>query len=130
MAFEVYRFAVTIPAGTLQAAPQVSALPMPARVVEKIVVVVPPGPRGQVGFQLASGGLQIVPVNAGQFVVADDEKIEWMLTGLLQSGAWQLIAYNAGTNPHTLELRFEVDLLDHSRLPPAFQPILNHLLAG
>lgn len=111
MAREVRRFSVTIPAGTLQAAPQVSPLTMPDRVVRRVVVVVPPGPRGLVGFQLTHAGSQMIPVNSGQFVVADDERIEWDTEGYIDTGAWQMTAYNTGSFPHTLEVRFEVDLI-------------------
>lgn len=110
MAREVYRFSVTVPAGTLQAAPQLSPLPMPPRIVSRVEIKVPPGPHGLVGFQLASGGAQMIPINAGAFVTADDDLLAWDLDGQIDSGAWQMIAYNLGGFNHTLEVRFFTDL--------------------
>ena len=110
MAREIQAFAVTIPAGTAQASPQVSDLAMPPRLVERIEVRVPPGPRGQLGFQIGMAGRQLLPYNAGQYVVTDDEALSWDLYDLPSSGAWQVIAYNTGAYPHTLYLRFLVEL--------------------
>lgn len=106
MAREVYRFSVTVPAGTPQNGPQTTPLPMPPRVVNRVEVSVPPGPHGLVGFQLASGGLQIIPVNSGQFLTPDGKTLAWDLEGQIDSGAWQLIAYNTGIFNHTLEIVF------------------------
>ncbi len=105
MAREVYRFSVTVPHGTAVASPQVTALALPPREISRVEVKVPPGPHGLVGFQLGSGGVQMVPVNAGAFVTADGEVLSWDLEGQITSGAWQLIAYNLGSFDHTLEVR-------------------------
>lgn len=128
MAREVYRFSVLIPKGTAQATPQVTALTMPERVVVKVAVVVPPGPRGLLGFQFTHAGSQLIPINTGQFVVADGEKIEWDLSDYLTTGAWQLTAYNTGSFDHTLEIRFEADLLPRPAQLAGFQPIPNDAL--
>jgi hypothetical protein len=109
VARETYRFAVTVPAGTLQSAPQVTALQMPARVVRRVSIKVPPGPHGLLGIQLTSGGLQMIPINAGQFLTPDGVTLIYDLDGYIDSGAWQLTAYNTGAFPHTPEIVFEVD---------------------
>ena len=109
MAVEVRRFAVTVPAGTLQANPQVTSLAMPARIVRRVEIKVPPGPHGLVGFQLTSGGVPMIPINPGQFLTPDGETIGWDLDGFIDSGAWQITAYNTGAFNHTLELRFLCD---------------------
>jgi hypothetical protein len=111
MARELYRFAVIVPAGTLQAAPQVTPLKMPERRISRVEIDVPPGPRGQVGFQLTSGGLQIEPINAGQFVVTDNAHLAWDFTEHLETGAWQMTIYNTGKFSHTIEVRFLTDLI-------------------
>lgn len=110
MAVEIQRFAVTIPAGTLKSAPLAFNLSMPPRRITEIEIVIPPGPRGEVGFQLGFGGSQLIPYTAGQFFVTDDEKVSWKLEGMPDSGAWQMIAYNTGTYPHTIEVRFLCEL--------------------
>jgi len=125
---ELYRFAVTVTAGTAKAAPSVAALKMPDRTISRVVVAVPPGPHGLVGFQLASGGLQMIPLNAGQFVTADNEVMTWDLDGYISSGAWQMIAYNTGAFDHTLEVRFEASPVALATAPAGFQPIPNSAL--
>lgn len=130
MAREVYKFAVQVPAGTLQASPQVTALTMPERVVRSVEVTVPPGPHGLVGFQFTHQGSQLLPINPGQFIVMDGRNRRWDLEEYLTSGAWQLTAYNTGANPHTLEIGFECDLIPRPSLLMGFQPLPNDALAG
>ena len=130
MAREVQRFSVTIPAGTLKTAPVQINLAMPARIVEEVEIVVPPGPRGEVGFQLGTSGSQIIPITPGQFVVTDNEVIHWPLEGQIDSGAWQMIAYNTGAFNHTLAVRFLVTLVPAQLAPAGFTPIPNDALAG
>lgn len=110
MAAEVRNFAVTIPAGTLVSAPATIALTMPPRIVLGVNVRVPPGPRGEVGWALAAAGVAVLPWNAGAWIVTDDESIDWPLSQQIDSGAWQLIAYNTGVFPHTLYVTFMLDL--------------------
>jgi hypothetical protein len=109
MAAEIRSFAVTIPAGTPVSAPQVTALAMPARIVRSVRVRVPPGPAGLVGWALGSAGQRVLPWGPNQWIVADNEAIEWPLTGQISSGAWQLQAYNTGVYAHTLYLVFQLD---------------------
>lgn len=130
MAREVYRFSVTVPAGTLQSAPQVSPLTMPERVVRSVEVTVPPGPHGLVGFQFTHQGSQLLPINPGQFIVMDGRTRRWDIEEYLTTGAWQLTAYNTGSFPHTLEIGFECDLLPRSSTLAGFQPLPVDALVG
>jgi hypothetical protein len=123
MASIIERFAVIIPASTLKTAPIQVNLAMAARIVREVEIIVPPGPRGEVGFQLGSGGSQIIPFTPGQYIVTDDEIIHWPLEGQIDSGAWQLIAYNTGAFNHTLEIRFLCDPVQSAAVPLAFQPV-------
>lgn len=110
MARELRAFNVTVPAGTLQSAPATTDVSTPARIVRRIDVTVPPGPRGELGFYLANSNTQVIPFNAGQWIVANDEHMTWDLTDYVDSGSWQVVAYNTGFYPHTLQLRFHLDL--------------------
>lgn len=121
MAAEVRTFAVSVPAGTSQAAPQVTALTMPARVVRSVRFRIPPGPAGVLGFALAAAGVSVVPWNAGAWLVGDNEVIDWPLEGQITSGAWQLRAYNSGVYAHTVYVSFLLDLpqrVTSATLPP------------
>lgn len=119
---EIQTFEVTIPPGTLKAAPQISNLAMPARIVNRIEIVVPPGCNGLVGFALGAAGQPVLPYNAGAFVVASGETIGWDLIGQIESGAWQCFGYNTGIYSHTLYLRFYLALPQDSA--PAAPPTL------
>jgi len=122
VAREVRKFSVTIPPGTAIAAPQVTALVFPPRVIQELQILIPPGPRGNVGFQIAQAGGQVFPTEPGAFFVSDNERITWPVEEANTSGAWQLIAYNLGTFAHTLEVRFLVALPPGAgaELSPAF----------
>jgi len=111
MAVEIRDFTVTIPAGTAVAAGFTASLAMPARVVTEIRVRVPPGPRGEVGFAIGSGGVPIVPYGAGNWIVTDNEDLIYPLDGAITSGAWQLIGYNTGSFDHTLRIYFLCQLV-------------------
>lgn len=114
MASEIRSFAVSVPAGTPVATPVVLPLTMPARVATSVRVRTPPGPRGEVGWALGAAGVRVLPANAGAFIVADDEAIEWPLRGQISSGAWQLQAYNTGRFAHTLYVVFQLETVGRS----------------
>jgi hypothetical protein len=105
----IHVFPVTIPAGTPASAPQVTPLTFPAGPVVSVEFLVPPGPRGCVGFSLGSGGTQVIPYETGTWLVYNDTEKEWKLTDHVDSGSWQLFAYNIGTYPHTITVTFHVD---------------------
>lgn len=106
MANQVQRFTVTVAAGTPLASPATFDLSFPPSGVDRIDVRIPPGPLGNVGFQIGSSGQPVMPFNAGAFIVGNDELIVWPLTNLWDSGNWTMFAYNTGSYPHTLEVRF------------------------
>lgn len=110
MAREVRNFAVTVPNTTPIASPITANLTMPARQVDRVKVRVPPGPGGTVGFALALSGVPIIPWQAGQWIVADNEVVDLPLEGYPSSGAWQLRAYNTGVYDHTLYVLFYLEL--------------------
>lgn len=122
MAVEVREYAVTTPAGVPSTAAQYTDLSFPPRQVTRIEVRVPPGPAGTLGFAITSGGARIIPINPGGWVVTDDEVIGWDLTDQITSGAWQLASYNTGSLPHTVYVRFLLDLVTGSANAPALIP--------
>jgi hypothetical protein len=110
LAQEVRAFQVTIPHGTLKTAMFSAALTMPARIVEELEVRIPPGPRGEMGFSIGAAGTPILPVQAGIFIITDDEVIHWPLERQIDSGGWSLFGYNTGGYDHTVYVRFLVNL--------------------
>jgi len=111
MAREVRSFSPSVPAGTTIASGWTADLSFPARTVVEIDVRVPPGPRGQMGFAIGSAGVPVIPFQSGQWIVTDDESIDWPLTDYIDSGSWTLFAYNLGQFAHTVYVRFQLDTI-------------------
>lgn len=111
MAREIRKFEAKIPAGTAKTAPVTIDVSFPPRVVTQINVRVPPGPNGNLGFQIAAAGNQVIPINLGQFIVANDDRMEWPLTDYIDSGDWQVVGYNTGAYDHTIYVTFLLDLV-------------------
>ena len=105
---QIQQFACTVPAGTQQASPQVFPMQLLALDIVWLEWIVPPGPRGDVGFWIGSHGQPIIPYaeGAAQWIVTDDERVHWELTDQPDSGDWELQAYNVGVKPHTLYVRW------------------------
>lgn len=106
MASEIYAFNISVPAGTPISAPQITALSLPPRTVQAVEWLIPPGPRGLLGFALGSSGQPTIPYGLGSWIIGDDVDDHWDLTDQIESGAWQVWAYNTGDFRHTVYLRF------------------------
>lgn len=119
MALEVQHFTATVPAGTPLAAPVTVAIAMPVRTVTRIDWRVPNGPMGVFGWQIAMGGVKVFPSGGDKYVTANDEHGSWIVHGAPDSGAWQVIGYNTGANPHSVYLAFHVDLPARPAAVPA-----------
>ncbi len=130
MAQEIRSFTVTTNTGVLKTAPQLTNINFPTRVVRELEIRIPPGPRGELGFAIAFSGIAIIPANAGEFIVTDDEVLPWALgEDYPDSGAWQILTYNTGDYPHTVQVRFMLDLVVDNSAPSA--PVVNVVgLAG
>lgn len=111
MAVEIYAFDVLIPSATPRNAPVTFDLSMPARTIQSVEIVVPPGAAGNVGFQFASGGIPMIPTNKGGFIIPTPPLVTWPLEDQITSGAWQMVAYNTGGYSHFLQVRFLAGLL-------------------
>lgn len=118
MAREVRRFEFTIPAGTAKASPFTLAESFAPRIVSQINIRVPPGPRGQMGFQVGSSGNPVVPREAGVWMVMDNDSQEWPLVDFWDSGSWEFFGYNLGQFPHTVYFTFLCDLIPAPPPPP------------
>ena len=117
MAQEIREFAVRVPAGTGKAAPLVTNVSFPERTVTGVGWRVPPGPSGLMGWALTSAGAPVIPIQPGTYIVTDNQSGTWPLAGYLDSGNWQVTAYNTGTYDHTVYLTFELDLPAPADLP-------------
>ncbi len=109
MAIRVLPFTVTIPAGTLPAAPYTQDLDLANWVIEQIVLEVPPGPAGLMGFQVYNNGVAWLPYGGDQWLVWDDVQQSWPLTDQPNASGWAIVGYNAGFYDHSVTVRMHVD---------------------
>lgn len=129
MAQVIRRFTATIPAGTAKLAPVTVNLSFPPMNVSEIEVVIPPGPRGQMGFKMAMAGVQVFPYSGDDYIVTDNETLHWPIEDAPTSGAWQVIGYNTGAFDHSIEVRFLCELASQGA-PVEPQPISNESLSS
>jgi hypothetical protein len=105
-AHEVWDFAVTIPAGTPITAPVTVATAFPPRTVTEIHWRVPRGSLGVMGWRITSAKAQIIPRQAGGWMIHDGQSGVWPLENMPDSGAWEVTGYNTGTQPHTVYVTY------------------------
>lgn len=108
MTTQVRSFELTVPAGTAKDSPVSLPMSFPPMTVTEITVTVPPGPNGHLGIQIAAAGAQVIPWNAGEFLVPNDVVMTWQPVGYSDAGSWSLIGYNTGTHDHTVWVRFNL----------------------
>jgi hypothetical protein len=119
VAQEIREFAVLIPAGTPKSAPLTVSIAFPERKVTAITWRVPPGPSGLMGWALTSAGTPVIPIQQHTYIVTDNQTDTWYLDGYLDSGNWQVTAYNTGLYDHTVYLTFLLDLPGAADISPA-----------
>ena len=121
----------TIPAGTAKSSPVTIDVSIGDFEIESIDLEVPPGPAYQMGFYLALSGQQVIPYDAGQFIVWDDQSKNWPLVNQVTTGRWQIVGYNTGKYDHMVVVRFHVNSLGDRPTPPVPQiTIITQPLAG
>lgn len=108
MTTRVEVFQVVVPAGTLSAAPVTIATRFDDGIVDRLEILVPPGPNGLMGFRVNHGGGAVFPRETSKWIVADGEKIDWPMEEVHTAGDWAIVAYNTGIHDHTLYVRFLV----------------------
>jgi len=114
----VFEFTPTTPLNTPMATPFVADLTLPNYEVQLLRWRVPPGPQGNLGWQLWYSGAVILPQN-GTWIVADNEYATWELDELPTAGDWQFYGYNIGSYDHTVYLTFLVNPLSPASLTAA-----------
>jgi hypothetical protein len=121
---EHYEFVVTVPAGTAKTAPVTTSTKFPFRIVDEIRWRVPPGALGLMGFYIGMRGVQVIPANAGGFLVASGESSAWPLRDQPTSGDWSVTAYNTGVQPHSVYVTYLVSLIERPPPPLVLVPAL------
>ncbi len=109
MAERVEQFAPEVPAGTAATSPFSATFSMSPGVVERVEIRVPPGPSGFMGFRLLHSGQVVIPFDQTDWLIADDEKMDWPLRGYPTGDKWSVQMYNEGIYDHTVYFRFFLD---------------------
>lgn len=102
-------FQVTTPAGTAQASPLTTNLSFNQGIVHKLEITVPPGPSGLLGFRMRHSGQVVIPNSGTNFIIADNQFIQWDLEGYPVGNKWSIQTFNTDVFDHTLYLRFMIN---------------------
>jgi hypothetical protein len=117
MAQRVVPLTCVIPPNTAIAAPIHFPLVFASADVERIDVRIPPGPAGRVGFSINYGGGNFIPQGSGNWIIADDQYIQWPLDDAPNGGNWDIVCYNTDVLVHTLYFFFNVSNIAVARVP-------------
>lgn len=116
-------FNLTIPAGNGVQTLTTFATPLGLCVVQRIIVVFPPGCVNLVGLQITSGKSPVYPVNPNAFLQFDDYIYTQEVSNQVNSGQWGAIGFNTDFNAHTLEVVFEANYVTFSPDLTALSPL-------
>jgi hypothetical protein len=111
---EHWQFACTALAGQGVGNPVIVPCNLPAGQVIGVKVIVPPGPRGKLGFAIGMSGQRVIPSNGQPYIYVDNQVMEFNVPESYTSGAWQVFLSNAGAWPHTIFAIFVVERLDEA----------------
>lgn len=117
MAQRVVPLTCNIPSGTLISNPVHFPLSFPSAEVERIDVRIPPGPNGLMGFSIRNGGGNLIPQGEGNWIVANNDYIQWPLSDAPNNGNWDIQAYNLDVLPHSIYVYFNVSNLSVVNTP-------------
>jgi hypothetical protein len=131
----VYQFPVTIPAGTTQAVPLVTATTFEPNVVEHIAWLFPAGCNGLVGIRIGARNVPVLPSGRANWFTRSGDSNDLAVTDMPVTGDWSVIGYNTGVFPHTVHVTFTVRRKEPEREPftlitdadlslfPTFEPV-------
>lgn len=111
---------VTVVAGSTPATAVTTALPFNPGHITAIEIIIPPGPAALMGFQILHSGVAVIPYKDSEWIVTDNEVINWPLSNKPTGDKWQLRAYNSDVYDHVIRLRF---LIDELSIPLATQAL-------
>lgn len=103
-------FNYTVPAGTTEAAPQISdAIPAGPYRVDRVTIVIPDGHSGLTGIQLLYGKTAMIPYDSG-WISGNDEVYTLAYSAHYPPGAaWQVATMNLDFNDHHFQVRWEMN---------------------
>jgi hypothetical protein len=104
----IYEAQFTVPAGTVIAAPVSQPVVLEDANLDTVRVIVPDGHSGLTGLRITWGGVQILPINPGTWVVSNNEIFDWPADEEVTANGLSLTGYNLDVYPHAFYLRFQI----------------------
>lgn len=104
----VYEVQFTVPASTGVAAPVSQPVVLEDALLQTVRVLVPGGHSGLTGLRITWGGTQLLPINAGTWIISDNEILDWPMNDEVTANGLSLTGYNTDIFPHTFYLRFTI----------------------
>lgn len=101
-----FHFDILIPAGTAKTTPLVTPTQFTQSIVDRIEWLFPPGCQGQVGIQIGSRAVPIIPQQPTAFILRSGDSAYYDLQDMHDTGDWSVIGFNTGTHPHTIQVTF------------------------
>jgi hypothetical protein len=134
---QVHQLKVVTAPGSTQSSYQVNTWSLSWAWLDRIVIHVPPGHKGQTGIVIVYQGTQVIPWEAGSWLVRDGSTIEAPWQDQVMPWGLTVRTYNTGRVTHTFHLLAYVDpYLDnyparHHRPPlPAPDPAATAAIAA
>ena len=100
----LYLHSVTVPAGTLQAAPHSEPFPLEDAYLILINLILPKGHSGYTGIRILRSGQEIVPYSNTKFIVSNDRVIPISFRSAINASGLVIQAYNTDVYDHTFYL--------------------------
>jgi hypothetical protein len=102
----VWQSGITVPKSTPASAPLVYPPSIGDVWLDRIEVMIPPGPKGLLAFYIANSGTPVVPFNGyDNWIYADSQLLEYPLGVEVHTGL-AVYAYNTDVNPHAFWVRW------------------------
>jgi hypothetical protein len=105
MASRIWELQITVPAGTVIAAPLVTPWLTEDNLLNTVELVIPPGHNGLTGIRVMKGDVPIIPYSANSFIVGNNYAHEFTVNDYVQTSDVKVQTYNIGSYPHTFYLR-------------------------
>lgn len=109
-ATRIYPLQLSVPAGTLPSAPQVTPWVTEDNVIVTIELEIPPGHNGLTGIRIMKGDSQLLPFGPNSWIIANDYSRVFPIDDYIPTGDIRVQAYNQGSYPHAFFLRMTMTL--------------------
>lgn len=97
----IEKWSVTIPANTPSSSPTTTDVSVADGYLQRVDVTIPDGHNGLTGLQLLGANGQLIPYTLGEYLVGNDQELAFDMVGVIDTGSFQVRAFNGGLFQHT-----------------------------